>query len=557
MKTGTVIAGVGLLLTFSGCIGGESDSADEISLSITPPAANMNDEVIVRVTGGDGVSNMSWSVLDEAGGPVAGCQGTESLTCRLELPGRKTVRLQAAKRDGRNVSTEGTFDILDPNAQANQAPNIVLDIKDAGSRALVSTVATFRTLEKGSASFKMGQVLEFDFSRTSDDVNSSDLLQYSVNFGQGFEDVTKSFSHTFSATGTFPIIVRVADQNGNSAEKTFVAFVECAEAEYPPIVIDPAKISITSSGKPNFFDYNATGAVSGGRSSADFRYSWDFNGDGIFDNDWSNLATINAYSHHANVRSVSLKVWDVACNYFAKTTVDYNFVIPQSNATPGELQGPQIPGYPVNYFMQATLRPKTPATAPAHLALTQNVDLSAIQLPGPEAKRVICDYKKAATTTSGTSGTNQATFTISALNAYNRPGKSGTQHGMDLRVTGIIDPTGMTGGGSVNTSSAVIDRINYYTDEGSDSDSRMIYSKAAPCQLNLVVTPFPPGTGTCSTDPKFGYPVRIDGTYSCELVSGTQRLNATKGAFFCEVAKVDACPPGGGGSTGGIPPVPR
>ena len=130
-------------------------------------------------------------------------------------------------------------------------------------------------------------------------------------------------------------------------------------------------------------------------------------------------------------------------------------------------------------------------------------------------------------------------------------------------IENIDDATGVLADLTVErtfeATTAELTALNYYTDGEGDAIQNHTYQKQAACQVSLFVTVIPEGSGTCADSPDTAYSVLLDGTYSCpDLKAGNDyHMLIEQGAFYCEVAQVDACPPGGGGGGGGLPPIPE
>jgi len=514
----------------------------------------MNEEVQITVTNADRYREFIWKITDADGIDTDRCANMLSpvVTCTFDTAGEIHISVDATDRNGEKTLYELSVDILDPSTRPNQNPYIVLKMKNAGTDAQYGIVATLKKEETGGAVFPRGDDVAFDFSATRDDKDASSALKYELDLGTGFNEIPMLHTMKFMTVTTIAARVRATDTEGNATVKSFTIFVRCKDGDQAPVTINTSNIAINANGALNYFSFNASSAASGGIGS--YKVMWDFNGDGAYDTDWINNTSTTNYTIFAETRNVGIKVWETGCNYFASATMPYDFVIAHANGTPGVPQGPQIPGY---HFIQADITGLggnySKAANASYIATRSN------SAPTSEPRRVICDYKKKGTETSRNEGSSMATFTIFGLNKYDKLAEAGIQHGMALSIDGIIDPTGMMGTGTVDTSKAFVSRAAYYTDGGPDNVADTVYTKQGDCDVNITVTPLPPGPGTCSDNPDFGYPVLIDATYSCPVMRSKEgwELSATSGAIYCEVAQVEACPPGGGGGGGGLPPIPR
>lgn len=454
-------------------------------------------------------------------------------------------------------------------SSSDQAPVIRLELKQGGKT--VATVSTFKSEAKGATRFAQDEEVTFDFSRTTDDTDRKSDLSFAIDFGSGYKNVSPVSNHTYRKIGIFPTAVKVSDTEGNTATKTFNSIVQCPEGTFEPLSIEPSAIRVSPGPANNYFVYDASGAVKGGRSP--YGYKWDFNGDVILDNSWHQNPSITAYSAYAGRRDVRLKVWDVGCN--VSTALDLasenpereHLEIPMADGVPGTPQGPQIPNYT---FLQGKLKGISGNATPG-----ANADFIISDLQdggGNQPKRVHCRYNKSRGGASAPA-TASADFYIEAFNQYKdsgdftggaQEGHAGEKHGMKLSVHGIKDPTGssMTTPATIHAAGN-LEKIEYFTDGDPDTSKQQVYTRESNgCRYDLTVRIFPPGDSVpvCVQNPKFSYAVAIDGTYSCPELKTEDgfSLSAEQGAFYCEVGEVRACIPGGGGGGGGYnpPPIP-
>lgn len=538
-------------------IGCESDS-DPVDVSIiVEGTAKVGETVTITVDSKSALVDYQWTLVDELGNKITSCDAfnVDEINCTLEVGGEAAVRLQAKTRDGDDFDKFQTFNILDMDKPLDQAPMILLSLSSATviQPAVVSTVLD---KQAGVANFPVGESVKFDFSGTTDDTTGD--LKYEIQIGQdtGFQTVQSVYNHTFDTVGFFTIDLRVTDAKNNISKKSFVAYVSCSDSgpTHYDLVVDPSKITITPGTLRNFFVYNGSSAVTGGDATK-YQYKWDYNGDGIFDSNWlkpEDLTNggIEDYTVYGGARNVSMKVWDTKCNYVKQVTFEHDFNAGNDNmtltdATPGKLQKPQIGAY---FFIQGIF-----AGIDGFKSVFTDVPFIATKhdsSPPEEQWRVLCDYRV-------DQDTHTATISIKGLNFYkrgngleneNENNVDGQSHGLlmtlnDLDVSGFSDGTTS----SLPNIKGNVEKLSYYTDEGRDSLTGLVYRKDGNCvtQVTIEVTR---AEGSCSGAPTYSDVIIIDGTYSCDKLTDTTDGNSfsvNEGAFYCEVGKADACYGGG------------
>ena len=543
-------------LLMAGCNGGATDSnaklfTDSTSLNISPSSPEV--DALITLSGGsqfETLQRLAWKVTREDGSVVSSCTGsTPSIQCRFTIGGNMIATLDAQDEFGNTFQSQVSFTVIDTAQLKNQPPALVADIYDSRG-TLVATYAKDSTLEIGGMNVTKGNYT-LRLSRTTDDNDSlSDLVfQVSVN-GSALQTVGVNSILSLPTVATYPVTITAKDLSGATTTKQFTAYTKCSDTEVSPISATAANITITAQGTRNFFSY-ATSGISGG--TGQFKYQWDFNGDSIFDNDWTSLATTTAYTLYGGNRTVNLKIWDTACNLFKNVSKTFNFVIPKATvdklnpaASVGSLNNPDY------YFLQADATPSN-ALHP-ELDIYQKLGFQANHLQtGPKnPMRVQCQYARSGDTSNPSSLT--ASLSIKGWNQYSRS-LDPLEHYLYLRIVGVKDTMG-TGSDSIDTSTASISSAEYMTDGGGDQSSQMYYRKNAACPLTLKITPMQ-GVAPCTTSGTSDkYAVRIEGIFNCpDMIAGSNhiQMGAQYGAFFCEVQEIDACV-GGGGGGGGVPP---
>ncbi len=503
--------------------------------------AKVGEDIKITVDDTNKLINYKWALVYELGNSITSCNAfnTPEINCTIEQGGEFTIWLKAKNRDGEEILINKVISILDMNKPLNQSPIIVASLNsESTSEAIVST---HQSREKGVLNFPVNEEITFNFSETTDDTTTDNtLLKYEIEIGsnEGFKTISNPFKHTFTKTGYFTTTLKVTDEDGNVAKKSFVIFVKCSDGSVN-LQINSDLVTITRDSINNFFTYSAQGAVSGSEESS-YRYRWDYNGDGIYDSDWLDEASIREYTVFEGERDVKLKVWEQRCNNISEVTFANNFVIPLADAVPRTLQGPQIPGY---FFIQGY-----PEGKDNFQSKITDVDFIATKhdgAPVEEQWRVLCDYRP---------NDGLATISIKGLNQYEREGENGELHGVLLTLDNI-DISSFPSVTTLSNVNANVEDFSYYSDEDYDKTSRVIYRKDGDCS-SIITIEVLAGEGSCvNGGTTFSDVIIIDGTYSCDNLKGTNDKNISfkRGAFYCEVGKGDACI-GGGGGGGGNPP---
>ncbi|MBN2693618.1 PKD domain-containing protein [bacterium] len=521
-------------------------SCDETTTSgdyeiIVTANAKVGDNVTITVAEKDKLVSYKWALVYELGNSLTSCSAfnTPEINCTIEEGGEVTIWLRTKNRNGDEFLITKKISVLDMDKPLNQPPLIVASLNSASSSEAI--VSTQFAREKGVLNFPVNEEITFEFSETTDDTTlDNTLLKYEIEIGSqaGFQVISNPFKYTFTQTGYYTTTLRVTDEDGNSATKTFVVYVKCADNSIN-LQINPALISITADSINNFFTYSASGAVSGG-DETHYRYRWDYNGDGIYDSDWLEEASIREYTVFEGSRDAKLKVWEQQCNNVSEVVFEHNFVIPLADAVPGTLQGPQIPGY---FFIQGY--PEGKDNFQSKITEVDFIATKHDSAPVEEQWRVLCDYRP---------NDGLATISIKGLNQYEREGEDGELHGVLLTLDNI-DISSFPSVTTLSNVSANVANLNYYSDEDYDKTSRVTYRKDGDCTSTITIEVLA-GEGSCSNGSStFSDVIIIDGTYSCDNLKGTndENISFKRGAFYCEVGKGDACI-GGGGGGGGNPP---
>ena len=488
--------------------------------------------------------------------------------CIFAQPGRTRIQLTTENIDGDVLAVAYEIDVLGSTVIGDQDPVIVLDLRLDSEDDPLATISTSEGFETEGKKPLVEETVNliFDFSRTTDDNDELKDLRIEIKVGdEVFTPAELISERAFETVGDYLIQLRVSDSNDNVAEKEFILAVTCLEGAFPDLQLDTDTLTVDADSVLNYFFYKVgDGSITGGKGP--YQYMWDFNGDSAFDTDWTSEQTIRAYTIYARMRSVALKVEDIGCNKEVLVNLGELeperefFEIPLADGIPGTLQGPQISGH---HFIQGI--------GVYHEDYGQRYEKEAMNITHPfgatsdQPRRVICDYRKVASDTSEEAGSDRASLRIKGLNQYDKGylKEAGRDHGLMLLIENIDDATGVLADLTVErtfeATTAELTALNYYTDGEGDAIQNHTYQKQAACQVSLFVTVIPEGSGTCADSPDTAYSVLLDGTYSCpDLKAGNDyHMLIEQGAFYCEVAQVDACPPGGGGGGGGLPPIPE
>ena len=403
-----------------------------------------------------------------------------------------------------------------------------------------------------------GDTLEFDCTQTTDDFTAAEKLVFGVDMDYDpaapnyLDQAASSFTHPANTPGRFSMAVRATDEEGLSVEKTFTLVVQCADEQSPTIA--EGAVSITAGAQLNYFNYTINAAQIGGGTT--FEYSWDFDGDEVFDPyfpsdtdaTWTESTSLTGvYTPFAGNRSIGLKVRN-ECQYETSTTVELNFAmenierIPASQAT--------AKGY---HYVQADLE-GTPATEQRH-----NGDYLVTWYPDDSVKRVKCDYSFKRTG-------EPASLSVNSRNWYKSVGNKDDDFAteLDFNLTGIAD-SGQVGEQSFSDTAGNVslDSASYKVSAADDGRVAEHFQKDGACTIALriiraeALVPCAENERNQADFQEGQTALQFFGEFQCpNLVENTQGTSTAvnNGKFFCEEAPVNQCVGGGGGGSGGIPP---
>lgn len=530
-----------------------------IDIIISPKNPFIGERVTIKAT--NQLKTYNWAIIDHQSGlPANGYGGLQSdtVTGVTDSAGQMDVTLIGSDSNGNQNKFAAIFDVLDPNAEANQPPDLVVVVKDASGN-VIATIATDPAKQNGATVFEQGKTYTFDFSRTTDEKPG---VTYLMNWGDGRGYVTVSpvVTHSFADVATFSAAVKATDSSGLAIIKLYSAVVTCPIGTFPPLVVDTSLINITNDpGFHSYQYYNINNAISGG--SGQYTAMVDANGDGAYDMDFANpilspvlnnTSPFRLYSIFTGFRSLLGAVdarlgvifRDSVCNNQINAKFSHLFTNPASGVPDGvwgSSQKDQLPGY---IFLKAGI-----AGFAGNNEASANADYIAtykMTAPTSEPQRVICGFK-------WKKDSFDLTFSISGLNRYTRGGRASTSHGMEVNVKNI-KAQDLAIGGVIDTLGAVLYLANYYTDGQGDGVVATLYQDAN-CQINLQMTasngqtPCNNGLGMNS------YAIDVEGTFHCPdmIDSSNHHVQATNGSLYCQSAIGNACIGGGGGGSGGNP----
>lgn len=564
-----------------------SDSSDSgsgaLAIVLSTEAPVILTEFSASVNKPDEVKSYLWSAVAEDGTElISSCSDASGATfsCNIDEPGKLTIQSKVTLKDGASQELSRSVDILDPSQVPTQKPKISLTILDS-TGASIATVATMSREEDGATWFVEGKEFTFDFNNTQSTSGTAVTIEMQFGEGASWERVTgTSIKHTFAAAGIHVTTIRVTDDEGRETLKKFQAVVKCASTVTPLALVAPST-AVAKAGWPNFYNYSAAGAASGGGSasvSPAYKFMWDFNGDGIYDSGWLTTEAVpdpqyvlfsgkNAANFtndaYRGIRNARLRVWETGCNEVKEIDLAgaADLEWPMSTAVAGELQKPHLAnlGGALQFFQV-----KSNGAPFDNAENTASVNLMATYHPAaPLPRRLECSYHKANKSTS-------STLTISALDKYTKYGRTtSAQHGAYFQIASILDgvaidpqvePNFAPYQVVVTSANSTLKPVKFYTDINEDSAGRRSYeSKPSNCTYQVTIDVMPGGVGTCADQTAQAKIIAlIDGTFSCsEMVHDGVKVAAQHGAFYCESAILTACPPGGGGGGGGIPPIPE
>jgi hypothetical protein len=436
----------------------------------------------------------------------------------------------------------------------NQRPSIECTLSHADDLTSQRVLSSNDQADTFGEPYREEELLTFDCSATSDDKSEHKDLTFFLdpNYDAAApsfqQQIGSSFSYQASTPGRFTMALRATDQEGLNADKVFSLIVQCAEELLPTLATGSVQVEANAN-KLNRFNYTITTSGVGG--GAAFEYSWDFDGDTVFDPfdpsqdnaTWTQATTLtDVYTPFAGQRHIFLKIRN-SCQYESAHTVQLNFEMENIERVPASLATQQP-----YYYLQSDISGE-PSDDPRH-----NADYLVTWYSDDSPQRVKCDYKFSRVG-------EPAVFTLNSSNTYKNDAGNNDNFitEQDIRVTGIQD-TGSQGLQSF--SDAVLDEISYRVpaaDDGRPSDQ---FEKDAACSLALRVSraaAIVPCAENEQNNADFQEAdvVTILGEFQCPQLAHASKdltIQAENGKFYCQVASQNQCIGGGGGGGGGVPP---
>ncbi len=561
---------------FVSCSKSRNINFEDGSISIVnPPFANLFESVEITSIGTEGVKSAVWRFYDNSGelidpNPCDKAFTVGPINCAFDTAGSIKVKLEVTNSKNKVLSAKSSIDIIDLAKIRDQSPKIELEISDINTNTVIAKVATFKEKEYGSTVFRIGQNLKFDFSKTTDDADSPQNLKYEIDFGNGYTNVGISFIRSFEVSNAFPVRIRVTDSEGNSSIKSFLVFIKCNDENYVDMEFDMDSFIVSRDGTFfQYYNYDITNFIKLNTGKPPFKFKLDYNGDNIRDpnhyanaigslhedwivqSSWGSPKTIRAYSIYGGERTLSLTVWD-SCNNMISVEVERELPMPEAKTAFWGYPTVQVPhgsqlGGNYEYFGAdiSGLSGNNTKSANGEVLISQ-APTDATQ------KRVRCEYWKS-------QGSYWASVTIVGDNQYISQSGTGVRHGFELGIYRVFDPDVASGEPPV-WQPPYIGRAYFRTDGAYDDLPSVIYSKYGDCNLALNIQKLPLGSGNCGVPGKGeAFSIIIDGSFECPIMQTSDRLSLTarNGTFYCTVARVDMCPPSGGGGGSGLPPKPE
>lgn len=179
-----------------------------------------------------------------------------------------------------------------------------------------------------------GATVYFD-AAASTGGNNTEIVHYEWDLdGDGTFETdtgqTPTTTHVYTVKGTYPAAVRVTDSTGASDER-----VQGISITERPV----ASMTITPSSPFSLVNTSFDATASTDSDGTIVRYEWDLDGDGTFEVDAGNIATITRLFGTAGSRDVALKVTDDS----GATDVALQTVVVQNRAPTAAFASQQVP----------------------------------------------------------------------------------------------------------------------------------------------------------------------------------------------------------------------
>lgn len=440
-------------------------------------------------------------------------------------------------------------------------PIIDCDIKNKDSGAVLRRIHSATPKDSFSGSILEFENVNIDCSRTARADGNPGQFKYDINFDTRKSVVATNafgqFSHSFGGVDIVPMKLVVTDNDGHQSIKEFNVLLKCREGASAPLAINKSAVRVNLSNQNGFFNYDASGAVSGGTGNNS--YAWDFSGDNGFDlqfqagtsgkKQWISWSTSSRadfiYNMFAGPRNIHLYVKD-SCNNIAQAQIPINF----QYKLPRLASNARAEARPLEYYLQADIRPSAKLNKPSvDSILVTRADLFVPNplMPPDGIKRFQCSYSRDVSK-------NIGGLVLKAKNTYGETTDARKTHGMDLRI-GDIKDSGQFGA-PLQIGTPAIYAASYLVSEVSDFKANSVYTFNAEsgCRIELTMNRIKT-VGTCEGNPSVpNATLQFLGEFKCDALSSAVYgdIAVENAKFYCEISEADQCPGGGGG--GGQPP---
>lgn len=464
-----------------------------------------------------------------------------------------------------NLASGGTSDGLDTN-QPNQKPMVNCRLtSDMDADAWLEVSSASDLFLAGTERFDESDNLKIDCSNTSDET-TTDQLVFEIDHdynptSPNFQAMTQSTQLASTLNGgDMNMAIRVTDAQGESSVQTFTLEVECdASAPSPALAIGGSLnnlISISTGTAIGQFNYSVnTDLIVGDPDGSGFEYSWDFNGDGVFDpysysgnGDGASTSELyrtnpninNVYVNARNQRTIRLRVKN-SCNKetifaLSESIPDTLTTLPLSAADDSAA---------TNCYLLGEVRDNQNSSDAVEL-IRKNYDYQATDAQGFLAFDT--NYRN-------------SSLDFNTTKKYRAPDY--TVHGMSMELRDVADSgdaTGQVQSFSSSNNTVRMSSLTYRVAGEGDGLMTRTYALNSSCSVDMRLIRLEQVGQPCSTGNQPNE-IRTEeiywGEFSCpSLTAGTgDTVRVENGKFYCADHSVDRCN-GGGGGGGGINPIP-
>ena len=281
-------------------------------------------------------------------------------------------------KDKSNIFVGASGNLSDglTNEVVNYAPEVhcVLTGTNPGSENQTLTFTTGGSQLDGNLT--VDHSLSIDCTRSSDDKTASSNLFHEISIdGSAFQPMRNgnfAISNNTLSVGVHPVILRVTDEENLPKILPANIVIACSDSESAP-QFSGNPISINQS-KLNVYNFQVNpDAIS---NCPDCQFSWDFNGDGVFDPFgfvangsvalWTSATSVQNHSNLVNHRKVKLRARNACYKVSTFTALISNNVL-QTTHAPSFTQDISINQIPNTYeYIQASISPTENSPAEAN-----------------------------------------------------------------------------------------------------------------------------------------------------------------------------------------------